>query len=197
MDDFIKSARQIALEKVEQLGEATEEERLKWKYLPQGESLAARYLKEDCNLLAELGQYEENVKKHVIAGAAGILVRNISMPKNDLAKKNNRKSMDGLKHLKNDKVSVENVYSKIRQLFSHYAEQGEQQKQEAYQSLKADMETKIQQAMQQQMSPLMGTRINVEQQPQFQQEWRKIQTQLDSAYLTHLNDYKRELTDIA
>ncbi|MFC2014591.1 hypothetical protein ACFLUP_01195 [Chloroflexota bacterium] len=197
MDDIIKSAREIAMERVEKLGEATEEERLKWKHFPQGENLAARYFKDDCNLLAELGNYGEDEKKYVIQGTAEILARNINMPASDLAKKNNRKSMDGLKLLKDNKVAVENVYSKIRQLFSHYDEQGEQQKQQAYQNLKTDMETKIQQAQQQQMGPMMGAKINVEQQPQFQQEWRKIQAQMESAYLTHLNEYKQELLAIA
>ena len=196
MDD-IKSALEIAREKVEKLGEATEEERLKWKYVPQGEELAARYLKEKLNLVAELSQYEENVKKYVIEGAVEVLTRNISLPKNDLNKKNNKKVMDGLKLLKSDKVSVENVYSKIRYLFNHYAEQGEQQRQQAYESLKTELEAKIQQAMQQQLGPLIGMKIDVEKQPQFQQEWRKIQMQLDSQYITHLSEYKRELSEIA
>jgi hypothetical protein len=46
MDD-IKSAREIAMEKVEKLSEATDEERLEWKYVPEGEKLAAKYLKQD------------------------------------------------------------------------------------------------------------------------------------------------------
>jgi len=50
MDDIIKSAREIAMEKVEKLGEATEEERMEWKFIPQGESLAGKYLGKDCNL---------------------------------------------------------------------------------------------------------------------------------------------------
>ncbi|MFC1958372.1 hypothetical protein ACFLV6_00395 [Chloroflexota bacterium] len=195
MDD-IKSAREIAMEKVEKIGETTEEERLKWKYVPQGEKLAAKYLKEDCNLRVEISKYEENVKKYVIEGATEILSRNINLPKDELAKKNNRKVMDGLKFLKSDKVSVENVYSKIRYLFNHYAEQGEQQRQQAYQSLKAELEAQIQQAAQQQLGPLMGTKIDVEKQPQFQQEWRKMLTQLDSQYLSHLNECKRELSEI-
>jgi hypothetical protein len=195
MDD-IKSAREIAMEKVEKLGEATEEERLKWKYVPQGEELAVRYLKENLNLVVELGQYEGDVRKYIIEGTAEVLTRNISLPRNDIAKKNNRRVMDGLKLLKSDKVSVENVYSKIRYLFNHYAEQGEQQRQKAYQSLRTEMEAKIQQALQQQLGTLMGVKIDVERQPQFQQEWRKIQTQLDSQYLTHLNEYKRELLNI-
>ena len=56
----IKSAREIAMEKLEKLGDATESERLKWKFDPKGKELAARYIKDDCNLLAELGQYQEN-----------------------------------------------------------------------------------------------------------------------------------------
>ena len=38
----IKSAREIAMEKIEKLGEATDEELLKWKYVPEGGKLAAR-----------------------------------------------------------------------------------------------------------------------------------------------------------
>ena len=195
MDD-IKSALEIAMEKVEKLGEATEEERLKWKHVPEGEQLANRYLNENLNLVVELGKYQENMRKYIIEGAAKVLIRNLGLPKNDLVKKNNRRAMDGLKMLKNDKVSVENIYSKVRHLFNHYTEQGEQQRQQAYQSLKTELEARIQQEMQQQLSPLMGTQIDVERQPQFQQEWRKIQTQMDTQYLTHLNEYKRELLSI-
>ncbi len=192
----IKSALEIAMEKVNQMDEATEEEKLQWKYVPEGEKLAGRYLKEKVNLIAELNNYEEEVKKYIIYGAAGILARNISLPINDYVKQNNKKVMDGLKLIKTDKVAIENVFSKIRYIFNHYAEQGEQQKKQAYESLKADLGEKIQQALQQQMSPMMGARIDVEKHPQFQQEWRKIQQQIDSQYLSHLNEYIGELIEI-
>ena len=38
--DGIKSAREIAEEKVAEMGAPTEEERLRWKYVPEGEVLA-------------------------------------------------------------------------------------------------------------------------------------------------------------
>ncbi|MFC1900646.1 hypothetical protein ACFLYN_03530 [Chloroflexota bacterium] len=196
MDDSIRSAREIALEKAESIGEATDEERLQWKYVPQGEKLAAKYLKEDSNLVVELRQYDEEAKKHVIKGAMDVLTRNFNLPKNDVDKKHNRRIMDGVKLLKTDKAAVENVYSKIRYLFNHYEKEGEEQRQQAYQSLKTDMEAQIQQAMQQQMNPLMGTKIDVERQPQFQQEWRKLMVQLDAAYISHLNEYKQELIEL-
>ncbi len=193
----IKSALEIAMEKIERLGKATDEERLKWKYVPEGERLAVRYLKQDCNLVVELSQYEETARRYIVEGAGDILIRNINLPKDDLAKRNNRRVMDGLKNLKNAKVAVENVYSKMRRIFNHYTGQGEQQKKQAYESLKAELEAKMQQAVQQQLGSLVRIKIDVEKQPQFQAEWRKIQTQLDSQYLKLLDEYKRELSGIA
>ncbi|MFC1987499.1 hypothetical protein ACFLVH_03030 [Chloroflexota bacterium] len=193
----MKSAQEIAMEKIAKLGEATDEERLKWKYVPEGEQLAVRYLKEDCNLVTELSKYQQNVRKYIVEGAAEILIRNLNLPENDAIKKNNRRVMDGLKALKNDKVSVENVYSRIRNIFNHYDEQGEQQRKAAYESLKAEFETKVQQQVQQQLGMMMPMKIDVERQPQFQQEWRKIQQQLDSQYINLLNEYTRELAAIA
>ncbi len=193
----IKSALEIAMEKIEKLGEATDEERLKWKYVPEGEKLAARYLKQDCNLVTELSQYQETARKYVADGAGDILIRNINLPKDDLAKKNNKQVMDGLKNLKSNKIATENVYSKIRRIFNHYIEQGEQQRKEAYEALKIEFEDKMQQAAQQQLGSLMRFGIDVERQPQFQEEWRKMQTQLDSQYLKLLDEYKQELAAIA
>jgi len=193
MDDM-KSAFEIAQEKIEKLGEITTEERLRWKYVPEGEKLAVRYLKEDCNLMAELSQYEENVTRYIVDGASDILIRNINLPKDDLAKKNNKRAMDGLKTLKSDKVGVENVYSKIRRIFNHYMEQGEQQRKQTYESLKVEFEAKMQQAMQQQLGTLAEMKIDVERQPQFQEEWRKVQAQLDGQYLKLLDEYKQELS---
>ena len=192
MDD-IKSAREIAMEKVEKLGGATDEERLKWKYVPEGEKLAARYLREDCDIAAELGEYEEKVRSHVAEGAGDVLVRNIELPRDDSTRRNNKKAMDGLKAIKSDKISVENAYSKIRRVFTHYVEQGEQQRKQAYEALKAEFEAKMQQAVQQQLGSLEGVKIDVETQPQFQEEWRRIQVQLDLQYIKLLDEYRQEL----
>ena len=193
----IKSAAEIAREKLEKIGKATEAERLKWKYVPEGEKLAARYIREDCNLTSELDKYEAEERKHVVEGAGDILIRYIGLPKNDVIKKANKKAMEGLKIVKKDKVAAENVFSKIRHVLDHYVEQGEQQKQQAYESLKTEFEAKIQQAIQQQIGVNAKMKIEVEKQPQFQEEWQKLQAQLDSQYLKLLDEYKQELAAIA
>ncbi len=193
----IKSALEIAREKLERLEEATEEERLRWKYVPVGEGLATSYLRGEANLVAELGKYDEKAARYVVEGAGGIMVRNISLPRSDAAKKTNRQAMEGLKILKRDKARVENVFSRMRRIFDHYLGEGEQQRKQAYQALKADYENRVRQAMQQQLGMMAGMRIDVERQPEFQEEWRRLQAQMDSQYNTHLSEFKRELLAIA
>jgi len=38
-----------------------------------------------------------------------------------------------------------------------------------------------------------GMKIDVERQPQFQEEWRRLQNELESQYLKLLDEYRREL----
>jgi hypothetical protein len=190
----IKSAYEIAMEKIKDIESATPEERLKWKFVPKGEELAGKYMKDDINLTTELSNYKDEERKYVVQGVSSILVRNIDLPKNDAIKKNNRKAMDGLKLIKKDKTAVENVFSKIRYIFNHYAEQGETQKKEAYEQVKEQFAIKLQQAMQQQMGAnAKMNNIDVERHPQFQEEWRKMLIRLDAQYIQHLNEYKHDL----
>jgi hypothetical protein len=194
--NHIKSAREIAMEKVAEMGEVTEEERLRWKYVPEGEKLAAKYMNKDLNLAAELDKYDKAVIGYIKAGASDILLRNIDLPASDLALKNSKKAMEGIKTLKKDKVAVENVFSKIRNIFSHYNEQGEPQRRQAYEQLKAEFGAKVQEALKQQLGTAANMKIDIENQPQFQEEWRRIQSQFDAQYRTLLNEYKQELAAI-
>lgn len=192
----IKSAAEIAKEKLAKIGEPTEEERLKWKYGPEGEKLAATYLKEDINLVSELKKYDEKARQVIIAGINDILLRNISLPRTEAIRRTNKKAMDGLKSLKNDKVAIENIFSRIRHVFDHYVQEGAKQKRQAYESLKADFEAKLQEAIRKQTGVNAKINIDVEKQPQFQEEWQRIQAQMEGQYLKLLDEYKKELASI-
>ncbi len=193
----IKSAREIAMEKIEKIGEPTEKERLEWKYIPEGEKLAARYLKNDAQLAPELSKYEKAAAQYVSKGVSGVLIKNINLPKDEAAQRTNKLAMDGLKAVKADKAKAEMVMNQLRNIFSHYSGQGEQQRKQAYNALKADFQGKVEQALRQQMGGnTAGIRIDVESQPQFQEEWRKLKAQLDSQYLQILNELKQQLEAI-
>jgi hypothetical protein len=192
----IKSAREIAQEKTAGLGEATEEERLRWKYVPEGEKLAVKYLNEALDLDAGLSRFGEKARKYVMKGAEAVLLVNIGLPKNDLATSKNKKAMDALMNFKNDKASLMKVYDNIRHVFNHYNEQGEQQRKQAYESLKAEFSSRLQQAVEQQMGTVGELEISVENLPQFQDEWQRTLAQLDSQYIELLDGYKQELKNI-
>jgi hypothetical protein len=193
----IKSAAEIAREKLEKIGAPTEEERLKWKYAPEGEKLAARYLKEDAvNLAAEVKKYDDKARKVIVAGVNDILQRNISLPRNEAARKTNKKAMDGLKALKSDKVAVENIFSRMRHVLDHYVQEGDKQKKQAYESLKTEFEAKVQQAIRQKTGVNARIKVDVEKQPQFLEEWQRVQAQMEAQYANLLDDYKKELAAI-
>lgn len=194
MDD-IKSAFERAMERVGEIGEPSKEETLRWKYVPEGYKLAVAYFKEDINLAAELGRFKEEERPFVAEGTMEVLLRNITFPLNEAAKKNNRKAMEAIKTIKRDKAAVENAYSKMRRVFDHHAQQGEQQRRQAYEALVQDFQMKLSQAIQQQGLP-RGTKINAETHPQFQEEWRRVLAHLDSQYNALLDEYKHEIEDI-
>ena len=193
--DEIKSAFERAMERVDGIGGASAEETMKWKYVPEGQKLAARCIKDECNLTIELSKYGDKEKPFVVRGAEEVLLRNINLPTNDFARKNNKKAMEAIKALKKDKGGVENIYSKIRNIFSHYEQEGEQQRKHTYEMLKQDFQAKIQQIMRQQGIPVKGN-IDIERQPQFQEEWRRVSAQMDSQYYRLLDEYKQEIINI-
>jgi hypothetical protein len=192
----IKSAWEIAMEKLNKIEEATPDERLRWKYVPEGERLAAQFIKDDVNLTAEINKFTDPAeKKYIKEGVEGVLVRNITLPVNDFSQKTNRRVMDMLKNLKTDKAAVENIYGQIRKIFQHYSTTGEEQRKQAYQQLMMDFTERLRQAMGQQgMNP--DARVNVERQPEFQSEWRKLSGRLDEQYSKYIEEFKKELLAI-
>jgi hypothetical protein len=195
MADDMKSAYDRAMERIKDLEEPSKEEVLTWKYVPEGQKLAVRFLKEEFNLASEMGKFKDEERRYVAKGAEDVLLRNIVLPVHDIAKKNNKKAMDAIKAIKKDKTAVENAFTKMRRVFDHYAGEGEQQRKQAYEMLKQDFQMKLQQAMRQQGIP-PGTKINIESQPQFQEEWHLTLSQMDAQYNQLLDEYKQEIANL-
>ena len=195
MPDEMKSAYDRAMERIKSLEEPSKEEVLTWKYVPEGQKLAVRFLKEEFNLANEMGKFKDEERRYVAKGAEEVLLRNIVLPVHDIAKKNNKRAMDAVKAIKKDKTAVENVFTKMRRVFDHYSGEGEQQRKQAYEMLKQDFQAKLQQAMRQQGIPA-GTKINIESQPQFQEEWHLTLSQMDAQYNQLLDEYKQEIANL-
>ena len=176
----IKSAYECAMERVDGLGEADAEEKAKWKYIPEGERLAARYLKNECDLARELAKYEPLARKYVTDGAAETLIRNIDLPRSEFLKANTKRAMEGIRIVKGNSKALEGIFDKIRYITNHFEQDGARQRKQAYETLKNDFQARVQRALQQQTGVSLELNVNVEHQPQFQEEWRRLLVQLDA-----------------
>jgi len=193
----IKSAYELAMERVDKMGEATQEEKIRWKYQPEGEKLAAVYLEEEINLASKLSGYEKKAKEFVVDALTEILIASISLVKDDIAKRRNKRAMDGIKTIKNDKVAVENIFSKMRALFTHEMEQGDQKRQQIYQAMKEQFQQQMMQAAQQQYGPKAASmKIDVDNNPQFREQLNQVMARMESGYSKQLDEYKKELKEI-
>jgi hypothetical protein len=192
----IKSAREIAMEKIARIGEPTEEERLEWKYIPEGEKLAARYLKQNADLPAELNKFDKKSVMYVMRGVNNVLIKNLNLPRDDGSKRTNKLVLDAIRLVKSDKARTDAALNQIKHIFDHYSTQGDKQIKQAYATLKNEFQAKVEQALQQQGGNMSGMRIDIEKQPQFQEEWRKLKGQLEGQYIQVLDGLKAQLAEI-
>ena len=194
--DRIPSALERALERVEKLGKASAEDLQRSRSKEEGQKLAAQYLNGEANLRSELNNYDDGTERSgLIEGIDEVLIRNLALPTTDSVKDRNRLAMDGLKLTKKDPGAVENIFSKMRQIFNHYTGQGEMQRKEAHENLKRDMQMRLSQVARQQGMPPIDLQ-HIENHPQFQMEWRKAKAQLESQYDMYMKEYREQLSSL-
>jgi len=196
----IKSAREIALEKIAGVGEATEGDRLKWKYVPEGEALALKFVKEaKVDLNTELASYPDKARAYVKIGAESVLISAIALPRVKTQGEQNERAMEGLLALKKDRAQAAKVIAQVKQVLGHYTSQGAEQKKRTYEGLKREFGAKLKQAVDRRLGAAVSAEeldISVETLPQFQEEWRRTESQFEAQYETLIGEFKLELKRI-
>lgn len=207
----IKSALEIALEKAKGIT-VSEKEIEKDNAIEQGIKLAAEYLRNPkFNLSAKLTEIKDKLQitparqesaggnyRLQIQGAEQVFLKNIILPENKERKKENLRAMEGLYHLKKDKEKLKDIFAQIDQFFDAYLEQ----KKQLYEHLRKKYEFALRQTnemknLENQLKRQgLKLKIALEQNPQFQQEWRAILNQLDHDYNTQLQLVKEQLASM-
>lgn len=191
----IKSALEKALERAEKLGRATPEELHRLEYVPKGNTLAARYLRgEKLDVKAELGKFSGELAGFVREGVVETLLRNVILPQSEAAAQTVEKAMEGLLATKREREKARKIADEIRNLFAYYA----QAQQQLYVKLRQAMEGKLEEARLARGSQMdSSVRINVEGQPQFQEEWQRAAASIHAQYERALEEQKKRLQLIA
>jgi hypothetical protein len=192
----IKTAWEKALEKVEKLGKASEEELTRMKNIPIGNALAAKFINDENNdFEAEITKYKgSGIRQYIIQGAMEVFLRNITLPHDEQEKYRSNRAMAGIRILKENKKQIDSVFDHIKNMMSYY----EQARQHSFGQFKKDFEAKIREAGKM-MQNMQGNAANLEAQiqQQFQDEWRRVSMELDTQYEKALEEQKQQLLKIA
>lgn len=190
--DKIKSAYEMALERIKQRKEVPQSEIDRMEHMPVGKALAANFLREKgYDLLAEFAKYPENIKEYLIEGAQETFLNNISLPADKSTLETNKRAMEGLYQIKKNKRAVGEVFSQLEYLFQYY----EQSLAQTYSQFKETFAAKISAALEKRI----GTRLKIdpEKQPGFREEWMKYLSRLNSQYEGILAEQKEKLRKIS
>lgn len=186
----IKSTLELALEKAERFGRATSEELQREKYQEKGRQLAVGYLAGEGDLegpLAELSAEAREIARNMVKE---VLLRNVTLPKDGELDERISRALEGLLIVAANKKGMARLKTEVEQLLQNYL----LARNSAYQQLKNSFVhslNNVQRALEAQFHQKI--RLEVENLPQFQEEWRKFQVNLLSQFEPLLEERKNKM----
>ena len=190
----IKSALELALEKAEQYGRATKEDLLQDKYKEQGRQWAVQYLKEEeIDLEKELAALSPEAQPLVRVAMKEVFLRNITLPKEEAIDARLNKAMEGIMVVATNKKAMGRLKQEVDQLLQQFL----MARNTAFQQLKNSfMQTlgNYTRALEAQLKSKV--RLDVENLPEFQQEWRKFEGNLLDQFEPVLEDRKQQMLNL-
>ena len=154
-----------------------------------GMRMAADYLSAgNQNLLQELQLKPAEQQTDIRAGMARTLLRNVVLPRDKELVETGSKALQGLLDLAQMSGELAAICSEIKQLLGQYNQHKEQMKQQLDQAIRAQLEQK----MGGQRSKLSGqVAMNPAMHPQYQEEWARMQSDLNTQYNQALDQRKK------
>lgn len=154
----------------------------------QGMRLAASYLSGDKqNLLEVLKSQPPEKQMAVRTGMAKTMLRNIVLPRDDQISDQSLLSLRGIQELSGNSSEVSAICSELKQILEQYGQHFEQVKQQFDESIRAQLKMQLQQ---QGMAVDDDMALNPTMHPQYQEEWAKASTELNSQYNEALDQRK-------
>ncbi|MCU4138250.1 MAG: hypothetical protein MW689_000039 [Thermodesulfobacteria bacterium] len=184
MAEEIKSALEIALEKAERIGKASKEELELYQLKEEAQRLSAKFLRNELSdfedKFNEFLQNKTSQQKRIIyQSIIDVFLKNIVLPKSEYQLEDGKKALEGLKIIFKRVPELSKVYQQIEKLLKEYYTHRET----LYDELLKRFNTGVE-ALEHALSDQLGTevKINVEEHPQFKEEWNKIKEKLDEEY---------------
>ncbi len=187
----IKSTMELVLERAARMGKASSEEIANDEAKKTGMQLIAAYLKgKGDSPLQLLNKQDQQQQAAVRRGMVEALLRNIFLPRDDHARKRTEQATRGLLDLAGGAGDIASICQEMQHVIGQYQQHRDQLKSQ----LEEQMRMQYEQLLAQQMGgQAEGMQIDPTTQPKFQEEWARVEAELDDQYNQALAQYREHL----
>ena len=188
----IKSTMDLVMERAARMGTATPDEMRHEENLKQGMRLTAEYLGGQGESLADLlGSQEPGQQAALRQGMLASLLRNLFLPRDEDGIKRIERAVQGIVELNSGVGDITALCQELRTIASQYG----QHRKQLYEQLKEQMRIQIEQLLMRKGMKADTTKIDVTMEPQFKEQWARLEMDLEGQYGQALEQFKAQLKD--
>jgi hypothetical protein len=178
------------MEKAEQYGRASAEEMAAAQYQEQGRQLAVQYLRGEGDLAKDLKNIPGEAQAAARLAIKEVFLRNIGLPRENSVDPRQDRALEGLVLVADNPKNMAHLQTELEQLMQQFL----QVRSNALQQLKGRFAAGAGQ-MQRTMEAQYGQKVRVEAEnlPQFQEEWRRFLGQLQDQIEPMLEGLKEKM----
>lgn len=188
----IKSTMDLVMERAARMGTATPDEMRHEENMKKGMHCTAEYLNgTKPSLLDILGQQVDSEQAAIRKGMLSSLLRNLFLPRDDEGIKRIERAVRGIVELNPGGADIAALCQELQAVATQYG----QHRQQLYEQLKEQMRMQIEQLLMRKGMKADGMRIDPTMEPQFKDQWARLEMDLDRQYGQALDQFKAQLAD--
>lgn len=184
----IKSTLELVLERAAAMGMASKEDMEAEEQVKEGMRLGGEYIRTGKGTLEELlSQVQPSRLPQIRKGVLATLLRNIILPKNEEQQTLAEKAVQGVMQLSGQATDLAPLLTDLKQILLHYRQTRDQ----VYKRLETEFSQQME-IMEQSVARQTGVKIRLDasQHPKFQEQWQKVQVDLNGQYGRALEQHK-------
>jgi len=188
----IKSTMDLVMERAARMGMATPDEMQHEENLKKGMQSTAEYLNGDNTSLAEiLGKYDQAQQPAIRKGMLASLMRNLFLPRDDDGTKRIGLAIQGIVELSQETGDIGALCKELQTITAQYG----QHRKQLYEQLKEQMRMQIEQLLARKGMKADSMKIDPTTEPQFKEQWSRLEMDLESQYGQALEQGKTQLKE--
>lgn len=190
----IRSTMDLVMERAARMGKASADELEQEDTRKQGMKLAAEFLDSKIdNLMNSLSELPAEKQMAIRQAMVEVLLRNIFLPRDEVAKKRTNKAAAGIVELGGGAGDLSSICAEMQHILGQYNQHREQLKTQLEEQVKAQYE----QLLAQQRGGVPSESMNPELalQAKVKEEWTRLETELSDQYNQALEQHKTTLKE--